>query len=161
MFDCILRSYVESSGNYFIHILTLLPVDLGGGYFCLSVDIYQPLLRNYVSMTGVPIYAMEYRLPPEHPFPSPVEDCFAGLKFVHTNAAGLDVDPFRIILMGDSAGGGLCAGTAILARDRGILIAKQMVIYGNLDDRTVDPKSLPELAEFARWSIDDNLLHSI
>lgn len=129
----------------------------GGGYFCLSVDIYQPLLKYYVSQSGVPIYAMEYRLPPEHPFPSPVEDCYAGLKFVQNNAAGLDIDPFRIILMGDSAGGGLCAGTAILARDRGLPVAKQIVIHGNLDDRTVDPKAFPELAEFASWGVEDNI----
>ena len=129
----------------------------GGGYFCLSVDIYRPLLEYYVSKTGYPLYAMEYRLPPEHPFPSPVQDCFAALKFVSRNAAALDVDPLRIVLMGDSAGGGLCASTAILARDQGVHVAKQMVIHGNLDDRTVEPKSMPELAEFASWSIEDNI----
>lgn len=123
----------------------------------LSVDMYKPLLQYYVSMSGVPIYAMEYRLSPEHPFPSPVEDCFAGLKFVHNNAAGLDVDPFRIMLMGHSAGGGLCAGTSVLARDRGVYVAKQLVIHGNLDDRTVDSNSMPELAEFASWTIEDNI----
>ena len=129
----------------------------GGGYFCLDVEIYKPLLQTYVSMSGVPMYAMEYRLPPESPFPAPVEDCFAGLKHVFDNADALGVDPARIILMGDSAGGGLCAGTAILARDRNIPVAKQIVIHGNVDDRTVDPNSMPELAEFATWNIEDNI----
>ena len=129
----------------------------GGGYFCLSVEIYKPLLQTYVSMTGVTLYAMDYRLPPEHPYPAPAEDCFVGLKHVFDNAASLGVDPKRIILMGDSAGGGLCAGTAILARDRGIQMAKQIVIHGNLDDRNVVSGSMPELKNLATWGIDDNI----
>jgi acetyl esterase/lipase len=129
----------------------------GGGYFCLSVAIYKPLLQIYVSMTGVTLYAMDYRLPPEHPYPAPVEDCFAGLKHISDNAADLGIDPTRIILMGDSAGGGLCAGTAILARDRGVQLAKQMVIHGNLDDRNVVPGSLPDFKGLATWGIDDNI----
>jgi acetyl esterase/lipase len=129
----------------------------GGGYFCLSVEIYKPLLQTYVSMTGVTLYAMDYRLPPEHPYPAPVEDCFAGLKFVFDNAAELGICPTRLILMGDSAGGGLCACTAILARDRGIALAKQIVIHGNLDDRNVVPNSMPELKPLATWGIEDNI----
>ena len=129
----------------------------GGGYFCLSVEIYRPLLQTYVSKTGVTLYAMEYRLPPEHPYPAPVEDCFAGLKYVSDNAAHLGVDPARIILMGDSAGGGLCAGTAILARDRDLAVAKQIVIHGNLDDRNVVQGSMPELKNVATWGIEDNI----
>ena len=59
--------------------------------------------------------------------------------------------------MGDSAGGGLCAGTAIFARDRGIALAKQIVIHGNLDDRNVVPDAMPELRPVATWGIEDNL----
>lgn len=129
----------------------------GGGYFCLSVEIYKPLLQTYVSTTGVTFYAMDYRLPPEHPYPAPVEDCFAGLKFVFDNAAELGISPTRLILIGDSAGGGLCAGTAILARDRGIALAKQIVIHGNLDDHNVVPDSMPELKPLATWGIEDNI----
>jgi acetyl esterase/lipase len=104
----------------------------GGGYFCLSVEIYRPLLQTYISMTGVTLYAMDYRLPPEHPYPAPVEDCFAGLKFLFDNAAELGISPARLILLGDSAGGGFCAGTAILGRDRGIALAKQFVVHGKI-----------------------------
>lgn len=129
----------------------------GGGYFCLSVEIYRPLLQTYVSTTGVTLYAMDYRLPPEHPFPAPVEDCFTGLTYIFDNAAQLGVDPTRIILMGDSAGGGLCAGTAVLARDRGLDVAKQIVIHGNLDDRNVVPGSMPDLKAVATWGMEDNI----
>ncbi|KAK5122889.1 hypothetical protein LTR85_003454 [Meristemomyces frigidus] len=129
----------------------------GGGYFCLSVEVYSPLLSTYVSQSGVQIFAMDYRLSPEHRFPAPLEDCYAGLKYVHENAAQLGVDPERIGIMGDSAGGGLCAGTAILARNRGLKLAKQLVINGNLDDRNINPRSLSELAQFATWSFEDNI----
>lgn len=129
----------------------------GGGYFCLCVELYSPLLSTYVSRTGVDIFAMDYRLPPEHCFPAPLEDCYAGLRYVHDNSAQFGVDPERIAVMGDSAGGGLCAGTAILARNRGLKLAKQLVINGNLDDRNVGPKSLPALARFTTWSIEDNI----
>lgn len=129
----------------------------GGGYFCLSVDMYSPLLSTYVSMSGVQLFAIDYRLAPENHFPAPLEDCYHGLQYVHDNAAKLGVDPERIAIMGDSAGGGLCAGTAILARNRGLTLAKQLVINGALDDRIVNMKSMPELADFVTWSIEDNI----
>jgi len=129
----------------------------GGAYLCLSVELYAPLLSTYVASSGVTIYAMDYRLSPEHPFPAPLEDCYTSLKYVHDNATQLGVDPARIAVMGDSAGGGLCAGVAILARNRDLPLAKQIIISGILDDRTVNTKSMPELASFATWTIEDNI----
>lgn len=129
----------------------------GGGFICLSIEQYSPLISTYVSLSGVSIYAMDYRLAPEHRFPAPLEDCWACLKHVHDNAAQLGVDPNRIAIMGDSAGGGLCAGVAILARNRDFKLAKQLVINGNLDDRNTKPNSSPELAKYATWTIEDNI----
>ena len=77
---------------------------------CGSVATYLPFVRRYVERTGVPLLAVDYRLAPEHPHPTPVEDCFAGLQWLHANAGDLDIDPARIAVMGDSAGGGLAAG---------------------------------------------------
>ena len=66
----------------------------------------------------------------------------------------LRIDPARVAIMGDSAGGGLAAGVALLARDRGVALARQVLVYPMLDDRTTVPD--PELAPFAAWSYDDN-----
>lgn len=79
---------------------------------------------------------VEYRLAPEHPDPYPVEDCYAGLLWTAEHAGELGIDPERLIIAGASAGGGLAAGTALLARDRrGPALAGQVLIYPMLDDR--------------------------
>jgi acetyl esterase/lipase len=79
---------------------------------------------------------VEYRLAPEFPDPYPVEDCYAGLVWTAEHAAELGIDPDRLIIAGASAGGGLAAGTALLARDRrGPRLAGQVLIYPMLDDR--------------------------
>jgi acetyl esterase/lipase len=85
------------------------------------------------------------------------EDCFAGLTWLRDHAAELNVDPARIAVMGDSAGGCIAAATSILARDRQFTpaIAKQILIYPMLDDRNINP---PEnLPPFMIWSYEDNL----
>jgi acetyl esterase/lipase len=82
------------------------------------------------------VVTVEYRLAPEFPDPYPVEDCFAGLVWTAEHAAELGIDPDRLIIAGASAGGGLAAGTALLARDRqGPALAGQVLIYPMLDDR--------------------------
>jgi acetyl esterase/lipase len=126
----------------------------GGGMVCGSVATYLPFVRRYVERSGVPMLAVDYRLAPEHPHPTPVEDCFAALQWLHTNAGDLGVDPARIAVMGDSAGGGLAAGVALIARDRGVALAKQILVFPMLDDRTTVPD--PELVDFAGWTYENN-----
>lgn len=129
----------------------------GGGYFCLSVPLYRKIIQTYVSTSGVQFFAVEYRSPPEYPFPTPVEDCYAALQWLSQNAGQFDVDPARLAIMGDSAGGGLAAGTAIIARDRNLSppLAKQIIIYGMLDDR--NQSRFEQLQGLASWQPDDNL----
>lgn len=94
--------------------------------------------RKY-NIVGV---SVEYRLAPEFPYPTPVEDCYAGLRYVYDNAEKLGVDRNRIGIGGPSAGGGLAAGTALLARDRGeIPLVFQLLIYPMIDDRQITPSS--------------------
>ena len=107
----------------------------GGGMISGSVAFYDPFLSDYVAATGVPFLAVDYRLAPENPGSGPVEEVFAALRWLVEHAAQLGVDPARIAVMGDSAGGGLAAGAAILARDRGVSLARQILVYPMLDDR--------------------------
>ncbi|MBX6767027.1 MAG: alpha/beta hydrolase [Actinomadura rubrobrunea] len=92
---------------------------------------------------GMAVVSVDYRLAPEHPHPAPVEDCYAGLVWTHEHAAELGVDPARIIIAGTSAGGGLTAAVALMARDRGgpPLLA-QMLLCPMLDDRNDTPSML-------------------
>jgi acetyl esterase/lipase len=81
-----------------------------------------------------------YRLAPETPFPGPLEDCYAALRWAYRNADDLGIDPGRIAIIGGSAGGGLAAGLALLARDRAeIPVAFQVLSYPMLDDRMATP----------------------
>jgi acetyl esterase/lipase len=126
----------------------------GGGMICGSVDLYGPLISEYVARSGVPMLAPSYRLAPEHPHPTPVEDAYAGVSWLMDNAAMLGVDPGRVAVMGDSAGGGLAAGVALLARDRGIELKRQILIYPMLDDRNIDADAA--IVPFANWTYDNN-----
>ncbi|TRV74373.1 alpha/beta hydrolase [Streptomyces sp. 130] len=82
------------------------------------------------------LVTVDYRLAPEHPDPYPVEDCYAGLLWTAEHARDLGMDPDRLIIAGQSAGGGLAAGVTLLARDRrGPRLMGQVLIYPMLDDR--------------------------
>ncbi|MEZ0050440.1 acetyl esterase/lipase [Mycobacterium sp. MAA66] len=128
----------------------------GGAMVVPLLPVYDGVARDYVKATGVSMLLIDYRVAPEHPHPTPVEDCYTALLWLAEHAAGLGVDPNRIALMGDSAGGGLTAAVALLARDRGgPAVAEQLVIYGMLDDRTVEPD--PQLpVEYITFGYSDN-----
>jgi acetyl esterase/lipase len=119
-------------------------------------DLYDLAVRDYVATSGVPMLVVDYRIAPEHPHPTPVQDCYAALRWLAENAAELGVDQARIGVMGDSAGGGLAAGVCLLARDRGgPSVAHQLLIYPMLDDRVHPPDA--RLLPFLTWSYDDNI----
>ncbi len=118
--------------------------------------LYDLAVRDYVATSGVPMLMVDYRIAPEHPHPTPVEDCYAALRWLADNATTLGVDPARIGVMGDSAGGGLAAGVCLLARERGgPPVAQQLLIYPMLDDRAHSPD--PQLLPFLTWTYDDNV----
>ncbi|OUM45085.1 alpha/beta hydrolase [Arthrobacter sedimenti] len=126
----------------------------GGGMIMGSIGDYDPLVRQYVQWTGVPQLAVEYRLAPEVKGETPARDVLAAVRWLHQNAERLEVDPNRIAVMGDSGGGGIGAGAVILARDHGVPLAKQILLYPMLDDRTTDPD--PDLVPYISWNYDSN-----
>jgi acetyl esterase/lipase len=128
----------------------------GGGMILGNIGLYDGTVARYVSESAVPMLAVEYRYAPEYPGLIPVEDSYLALRWLAENAAELGADAGRIAVMGDSSGGGIAAGLALLARDRGgPAIARQILIYPMLDDRNTTPD--PELVPFATWTYDDNL----
>jgi acetyl esterase/lipase len=106
----------------------------GGGYVLGRAKQDDAICRRFARTLGITVAAVEYRLAPEHPFPAPLEDCYSVLRWL----AGLPaVDAARIAIGGASAGGGLAAALALLARDRGeVTPAFQLLVYPMLDDRT-------------------------
>lgn len=98
-----------------------LPVHVflhGGSFWLGSVAEYEPLCRWYASRVGCAVISVEYRLAPEWPYPTAVEDCYAALCWVAASAAALEIDVDRLSVGGVSAGGTLAAVVARLARDR-------------------------------------------
>jgi len=126
----------------------------GGGMIIGRAELYERYVSAYVAATGVPMLVPDYRVAPEHPHPLPVEDCYGALTWLFAHASTLEVDPDRIGVMGDSAGGGLAAGVALLARDRSVRLSRQILLYPMLDDRTVDHD--PALVPFAHWTYEKN-----
>lgn len=149
---CYRRSTGELPGSAVLY--------LHGGGMIFGLDhigqMYELAARRYVAASGVPMLVVDYRVAPEHPHPTPVEDCYAALQWLAREASVLGFDPDRLAVMGDSAGGGLAAGVCLMARDRrGPAIAQQLLIYPMLDDRPATPD--PALLRFLTWNYDDNL----
>jgi acetyl esterase/lipase len=120
-----------------------------------SLDLYDELVSSYVSDTGVPFLSVDLRLAPEAPTStSMAEDVYSGVTWLIARATDLGVDPKRVAVMGDSGGGGPAAGAAILARDREVTLAKQILIYPMLDDRNTTPGTIPPA--LITWSYDNN-----
>ncbi|KAK4950210.1 hypothetical protein LTR10_011189 [Elasticomyces elasticus] len=145
------RSSSAASTNapamYYVH---------GGGMILGSVSGFAGMIKMRAETAGVPIFAIEYRLAPEHPHPTPVNDSYAGLAWLSAHASEVGVDKTRIMIMGESAGGGIAAGVSLMARDKKLdpPLAYQMLIYPMLDDRNLEP--IPSVEPFAMWKCDDN-----
>lgn len=109
----------------------------GGAMIAGSAALYDPLIRTYVSRVGVPMLVVDYRLAPEAPAGTSAGDGLAALRWLQDSAGELGVELDRIAVMGDSGGGGVAASVALLARDRAMHLAQQILIYPMLDDRTI------------------------
>ncbi len=129
----------------------------GGGYILGDLEADDNSVGRMCVNTGCVIVSTNYRLAPENPFPAPVEDCYAALKWMVKNAGSLGIDKSRIAIGGGSAGGGLAAGLAIMTRDRGeINIAFQLLIYPMIDDRNITPSS-HNITDPRTWDREKNI----
>lgn len=137
-----LRSYTPKGTGPFPALVYLH----GGGWVVGTADTYQAASRALANATGAKVFFPSYRLAPEYKYPAAAEDCYAAVRWVAENAAMLAIDPARIAVGGDSAGGNLTAAVALMARDRGgPTLAFQLLIYPVTDHR-FDTGSYQEFA---------------
>ncbi|MBV2150546.1 alpha/beta hydrolase [Sphingobium sp. AS12] len=127
----------------------------GGGMILGTAEMASRSIGPMAETMGFVAASVDYRLAPETPFPGPQEDCYAALDWLVAQAETLGIDPQRIVVMGESAGGGLAAALAQMARDRGeVTLAGQILIYPMLDHRTGGPECCwrsPTAGEFV-WT---------
>ena len=114
----------------------LLPALLyfhGGGWCIGDIDTHDPGCRQLAQEAGSAVLSLDYRLAPEHRFPAAGEDCVAAVEFAARDGRRLGLDPTRLAVGGDSAGGNLAAVAALAARDAGIALKGQLLIYPATD----------------------------
>lgn len=129
----------------------------GGGMVMGNVEQSDPYCARVANELNVLVASVEYRLAPEHPFPAPMDDCYAGLQWFASAAGELGFDRSRLAIGGGSAGGGLAAGLALLARDRGeIDVCFQLLVYPMIDDRNTT-RSSHAIVDHRVWNRASNL----
>jgi acetyl esterase len=124
----------------------------GGGFVVGDLDTEHAGAVAMADVLGAVVVSVDYRLAPEHPFPAPLEDCYSALCWLAGEAGALGADPGRIAVSGQSAGGGLAAGLALLARDRGgPALCFQVLGIPELDDRLATP-SMVAFTDTPLWN---------
>lgn len=144
--DLLIRFYEPDAGRDRPALLYFF----GGGWTLGTVDTCDAVCRTLTNSVGCVTVSVGYRLAPEHPFPAALEDCYAAVSWVAEHAGSLGVDPARIAVGGDSAGGNLAAVVSLALRDRGgASLCHQLLVYPNTDSFS-DTLSM--------WQNDDPLL---
>jgi acetyl esterase len=139
----------SAPGLYWIH---------GGGFVLGDVSGDMAAPAHIADTLGAVVVSVEYRLAPEHPFPAPVEDCYAGLIWTAKHADELGIHPDRLAIGGVSAGGGLAAAVTLLARDRGGPgLCFQVLDIPEVDDRLSTP-SMREFTDTPLWNYPNAIL---
>lgn len=125
----------------------------GGGGVAGSVNLYDKIVAQYVKQSGVDFISLEYGLAPETAGHMQTEQVTATLAWLYEHSSQLDIDPERIVLMGDSGGGGIAASAALMARDRHLALAGLVLVYPMLDRQVAEVN--PELSPFLTVTADE------
>ncbi len=134
-----LRLY-RPAGSVSDAVLPVLVYFHGGGWTIGDLETHDVLCRQLANGSGVAVVAVDYRMGPESVFPAAVDDCIAAVRYVRAQAAALGIDPARVAVGGDSAGGNLAASVSIALRDGGDPpLAFQLLIYPATDMRAGAP----------------------
>jgi acetyl esterase len=142
--DIPVRLYAREQGGQ----LPALIYFHGGGFVLGNLDTHDPVCRALAKESGAAVIAVDFRLAPEHKFPAAVEDAHAATKWVGANAQRLGIDPNRIVIGGDSAGGNLATVIAMRCRDAGgPPLAMQVLIYPVTDMSSFETASYREFEE--------------
>jgi acetyl esterase len=129
----------------------------GGGFFFSHAALHLRAAERYAIEGRCRVFFPDYRLSINHPFPAAFDDCYATLSWVHANASELDVDPQRVAVIGDSAGGALAAGVAQKSLDRGENpLCGQVLIYPVTDHET-KTESARKFTDTPLWKTSSNL----
>jgi acetyl esterase len=159
--DIRIRIYTPSEGEAPWPCLVYLH---GGGWVICTLDSHDTICRMVANRAACRVVSVDYRLSPEHKFPAPFDDCYAAVQWVHDNAAELGVDPDRLAVGGDSAGGNLSASVAIKARDEGGPPLRYQLLVYPVTDHNFDTASYSEngdgyllTADMMRWFWDHYL----
>jgi acetyl esterase/lipase len=128
----------------------------GGGYVMGRPELDLMVFRRFVEQLDMVVVAVDYRLAPEHPYPAPLDDCYAAFDFMHREASSLQLDPTRFVIAGASAGGGLAAALTLLVHDRQRPAPRmQLLLYPMLDDRSTTPAHARSFHRL--WDRDSNV----
>jgi len=147
------RVYRPLGGN---GVLPAIVYIHGGGWVLCSLDTHDNTCRNLSAGVGAVVVSIDYRMAPEYRFPVATDDCLTAVRWVADHAAELGIDPRRLIVAGDSAGGNLSAVTALRIRDEGgPALCGQMLIYPVTDDIVAGFPSYSEFAEGFGLTADD------
>jgi acetyl esterase len=111
----------------------------GGGFMFGTLDMMDGWCDAIAAALDAVVVSVDYRLAPEHPYPAALDDCAAAYALIHREAQGLGIDPARVVIAGQSAGGGLAAALTLRIHDEGgPQPCLQLLVYPMLDDRTCD-----------------------
>jgi len=123
----------------------------GGGWVVGNIDSYGNVCANMADMTGSIVVSVDYRLAPEHRFPSGLKDCYAATREVYKYSDYFDTDKENIVVIGDSAGGNLAAAVSLMARDRREFnISKQILIYPSTHNDHSEETGFPSIKKYGR-----------